>query len=352
MSNLACVLGTRIIERKNQTMNRSLLVLGVFAIVATCGCRAAQLQKDQDQMRDRLLELQTEQIMDNVIRARNSMPILHVDYKTTTGTVTQNADVGVDGSHSWPAISNTINWMVGGSHNQVLTVTGEPVYDQDLVYRAYLQFLHKPGRLVVSSECPPSGAAHIVRQRGDLYYWVPVEYAVDFLDLALSTTVMRGKPITPPTKTERLIVDVVVRPVEIPNMPTTAFKFIIQFDKAVRSSEGKMKVTINEQDKPKEFPLKEFSAGILGDELSEKDPVVGFGEYTDRLVVFQDFEGEPNPRATADNLVKSLKEKTVEIESFHFLPEVPATEVALLKSLETEMRLFRIQSQSVRPARR
>jgi len=66
------------------------------------------------------------------------------------------------------------------------------------VYDAYLAFLTLPGSLQASYSPPPKGAAHVCRQCGDQYYWVPVEFKRDFLRLALLTTAQRGKSLLPP----------------------------------------------------------------------------------------------------------------------------------------------------------
>ena len=58
------------------------------------GCRSQQLACDQDQFRSRILELYTNQIMDNLVRVDQGLPIVQMDYTNITGTVTQNATAG------------------------------------------------------------------------------------------------------------------------------------------------------------------------------------------------------------------------------------------------------------------
>jgi hypothetical protein len=163
------------------------------------GCRAEQLESDQDRFRSALLQLETNQIMDNVVRAYNGLPIVHMDYSSITGTVSQTPSGQISGSTQTTApVTNMIAYMLGFSQTNQLTVTANPVVDKPDVYAAYLDFVGKPGRLVVSPTPPPPETAHIVRCFNGSYYWVPLEYRIDFLEMALKTSVMRGAPTAPP----------------------------------------------------------------------------------------------------------------------------------------------------------
>src|SRR5262245_48869884 len=66
-------------------------LIWVAVIFAFAGCQARQLANDQDSMRQAVLDLHTNQIMDNLIRIRQGLPILHVDYLHMTGTISQTA---------------------------------------------------------------------------------------------------------------------------------------------------------------------------------------------------------------------------------------------------------------------
>ena len=55
-----------------------MIVVGLLAAIA--GCRTEQLRYDQDQMRQAVLDLYTNQIMDNLIRAYCGMPMVQIDY--------------------------------------------------------------------------------------------------------------------------------------------------------------------------------------------------------------------------------------------------------------------------------
>src|SRR5258708_623877 len=64
----------------------------VFAVLLCCntsiGCVVPELRNDQDKIRSALLDLYTNQIIDNLIRASDGMPIIQLDYTNATGTVT------------------------------------------------------------------------------------------------------------------------------------------------------------------------------------------------------------------------------------------------------------------------
>src|ERR1700724_3054963 len=45
-------------------------------LIADSGCRSQQLARDEDHIRCAVLELQTNQIMDNLIRIRRGLPII------------------------------------------------------------------------------------------------------------------------------------------------------------------------------------------------------------------------------------------------------------------------------------
>ena len=80
-------------------------LVGVLLLAATCsGCAVHGVHKDHDLIRTTLLDLYTDQIIDNLVRAANNMPIIQVDYTQATAMVT---------------ITNSIS----GSDTQMLTVS-------------------------------------------------------------------------------------------------------------------------------------------------------------------------------------------------------------------------------------
>src|SRR4051794_21243067 len=63
----------------------------LLCLLAGAGCRSQQLAHDQDQFRGVLLDLYTNQIMDNLVRTKNGLPIIQLDYTNVAGQITQNA---------------------------------------------------------------------------------------------------------------------------------------------------------------------------------------------------------------------------------------------------------------------
>lgn len=205
---------------------RPRLHLLLVTTVVLCGCRAAQIQSDQDRFRSALLDMLTNQVMDNLVRAHNGYPIIQLDYTRATGTVSHSAAANLGGGLSVSDdrtiagaaitvgryITDSLSYGISGDQYNQLTVTAEPVLNNNEVYDAYLDFL-KPDpefgpRLVATMEPPPSNAAHIVRECGEMYYWVPVGFKYDFLELALATTVQRGRALSIPEFFEATVVSI------------------------------------------------------------------------------------------------------------------------------------------------
>src|SRR5262249_56683326 len=69
-------------------------LLAVLCGLLTSGCAVHALHKDQDQIRCALLDLYTNQVLDNLVRAANGMPIIQLDYTQAQGTITIRNTVG------------------------------------------------------------------------------------------------------------------------------------------------------------------------------------------------------------------------------------------------------------------
>jgi hypothetical protein len=194
-------------------MRRSIAIL-VLLSAGLSGCAVHELHSDQDKIRCSLLDLYTNQIMDNLIRAHNKMPIIQVDYANATATVTakEMSSLGdmLVATHTNAlttaamrvlALTNTtVNTLTtGGSldHTNQVSVIASPVTASDAVYDAYEAFLAIDGSLNMTCEPPPPGTAHLCKRCGKNYYWVPVGYEREFLRLALATTAQRGGSATP-----------------------------------------------------------------------------------------------------------------------------------------------------------
>jgi hypothetical protein len=338
-----------------------------FVAVVLCsfasGCRSAQLKKDQDCMRGALLDLYTNQIMDNLIRASNGYPIVQLDYSDITGTITQNSNASYGGNQNLETgrnevgittlrqFTNFFDYSIGGSQENQLTITANPVLNNNEVYNAYLEFLEKPERFIVSDEPPPPGAAHIVRcvpidpcEAGcepckgkkcvkKKYYWVPCEYRYDFLRLALVTTVQRGQPLEVPDFFEVTVEKAEdTTPDNLKKKKQT--RFTLYFDKGIPNDSGDMRVTLS--DAAYHFRLDRYTDPVDG-------AVVKKGDKIDRLWLLLTPD---DPFGQTPNLLQAgLEGKKVRVDLDSYRPTLPTTE-DLLKSIRRNVGLIRLQQVS------
>lgn len=206
----------------NDSRNAGVKGIGMCRSILLCvwcllisGCVVNQLRNDQDRIRLMVQELQTNQLMDNLVRASNGMPIIQLDYSAAQTTVTMKDSAMVsDGNavtHSNVLTTaatttvmttrmavNTLMSSLSFDHTNEVAVGATPLTTSVEAYNAYLQFLAIPGSLQVSPNPPPPGAGHVCKQYGKEYYWVPVEFKDQFFDLGLATTSERGRLLIPP----------------------------------------------------------------------------------------------------------------------------------------------------------
>ena len=164
------------------------IAVATLAVMTFGGCRAHQLQQDQDAIRIAVMDMYTNQIMDNLVRAHNGYPFVQMQYQDITGTVGNDGSIGAGVADVG---SRLMDITFGGSQRNVLTVTANPVTDNDAVYLAFLDFVRpQAGNFFCTCDPPPCGAAHMSVCCDGMYYWVPADKKHEFLRLALSTSVM------------------------------------------------------------------------------------------------------------------------------------------------------------------
>src|SRR6267378_192499 len=73
---------------------------------ALSGCAVHETHKDHDLIRTTLLELYTNQIMDNLVRTANRFPIIQLDYNNASTQVTITNNIG--GNDSQVATSSNV----------------------------------------------------------------------------------------------------------------------------------------------------------------------------------------------------------------------------------------------------
>ena len=187
---------------------RVISALMALALASLCtGCLARQVANDGVNARQALLDMYTDQVMDNLIRAHDNLPFVQVQYSDVT---VQDADlVGSTLAVNWPVQATTYGATGNASRSRTMSFVANPISDQNDIYDAYLTFANDPGLFIVTCD-DPGEAAHICRKHDKKYYWVPVEAGPMFLNLAMITTFKRGPESVPPGAYEVTIVDVKV----------------------------------------------------------------------------------------------------------------------------------------------
>jgi hypothetical protein len=222
------------------------------------GCAVHQAHKDQDLIRTTLLDLYTHQIMDNLIRTANGLPIIQLQYTTAQAAVTITGTIGGSDSQAatvsnvlaLPAaslsatrtiVTTLLGSMSGTNQNQVV-LAATPVTTSNEVYDAYLSYLSKPDSLIVSCDPPAKGTYHLCRKYEGNYYWIPLWRRPDFFRLSLVTTAQRGKSLAPPDAYYEVAVQGVVeeRPgaVQPPGVPQSAKVFVVKLNKTIPNDSG------------------------------------------------------------------------------------------------------------------
>jgi hypothetical protein len=190
---------------------RTIAVL--LALCFASGCLTRQVARDGINFRQALLDIYTDQVMDNLIRASQNRPFVQLAYRnlivtdaqTCKASASNEADPSSNKSvakatsallTSMHAFTDRI--LFGGSlqRDRTMQFLSDPVTGQKDVYEYYLAFANDPA-LFCSSQGEPKCAVHIKKKCDGKWYWVPQEASGVFLQLALKTTFMRG-PQTPP----------------------------------------------------------------------------------------------------------------------------------------------------------
>lgn len=200
-----------------------------LVLLALPSCAARRAETSQRDMRCTLMTLTEEQMLDNLVRLNEGLPILHIDYTNLNAVLTDTAgastaDLGytkvdnvfkvIDGA-AVPANdgflgagSKTVatRGSTSGTLATALTFQGTPVIGKSLVYAAYLDYLNlREGKMTsthsrrladgtmqpimpleLSTSALPQGAC-ILKQRYDCGWWyIPREYIVEFRSLGLA----------------------------------------------------------------------------------------------------------------------------------------------------------------------
>ena len=205
--------------RKVGEMRRGIAVITILVpFLASAGCRSQQLGYDQNQFRQVLLSMYEDQLMDNLIPARTACRSCTLTTRISRGRSLTRVRRMWEAARracarprsrsrrrrrlgrSCRVASQAFSYGLNTSQINQLTVTANPIVDNSALYLAYVNFVERPGRLIESCDPPPPGAAHVMRQSGKKFYWVPEEYRNEFMEVASGRTACGRTPATrPPT---------------------------------------------------------------------------------------------------------------------------------------------------------
>jgi hypothetical protein len=316
------------------------LVLCLSVALGLVGCRSAQLGNDQADMRQTLLRLYEEQVLDNLIRAKEKYPIVQVDYSNMTGTMNQVASTNVGSSMT--RVTNTpsnaltsffirtVTWVAnfGASASETanLTMTGQPVIAVDSVYQEYIDALAQDPDLIAKlgkDKTLDSKDYHLKREfQGDTWY-VPAAKKDAFFKLYLATTVQRQTKL--PIKID---VDTTVLAVgKIERLSPTQSRLQLLLKDKIANDSGRLTV---------------FISGVGESSFTyQPRPDIPDGKPTDQVFLNND-ESQP-PVLKGEDLAKALANKSVRLKNDTFLPGVAPPPAVPNESIRSQLELLRLQ---------
>lgn len=225
----------------------SLTLMALIALpLSLTQCTTTHMQMDQTQLREVLVDYTENQIVDNVIRARNSMPIIHMDMEHVDAVVKTSLSASVGGGHTRTSsidrsrsssrnfeesdgngyygggttssrisrylgfttglaasVTRPFSWSTAGERDNTIDVQMIPVMDENAVYDAYEKFVNLNGGdsvrdslhfAIPDTKAPhpddPDGV-HVGKKWRGVFYWVPNKYKKEFFKLSLAAGVKR-----------------------------------------------------------------------------------------------------------------------------------------------------------------
>jgi hypothetical protein len=228
----------------------------VLLLVATSyGCQGVRLVREGEATRNAILDLYTEQAMDNLVRARCNMPFVQLAYRDigvqdldtlgasindTYGDTNEVTRTGLAiVTSAVHTVSNSLMIGASQSRSKTLSYSAQPVTDQNDIYLDYLAFANDPGLLMES--CVEPKCYHVRRKCNGKWYWVPPEAGPVFLALVLKTSMMRGPELLPQPFYTRKIVD--VHPLAEASEKREVS--IIEFDKTIPFGDAMMDIKLD-----------------------------------------------------------------------------------------------------------
>jgi hypothetical protein len=320
------------------------LAIALCVAGSISGCATTEVKVDQDKIRTAMIDLYTNQVIDNLILAANGLPFVQLDYTNATATVTVSENGTIGGSQQvvdnrplnaaarMAAVTRSIttgwNYGVGATNSNQIALTANPAINNNEIYDAYLEFLTLPGSLRVSNDPPPPGAAHLCRKWKGCYYWVPVEFRTEFLRLSLLANVQRGKRLLPvPDYYAVTLLEITDSFQDDFQKKSGIMDLTIKIDVKVPNDDGRLAIDLD-GGKKAEFPVKQFQA------KDDSTPVM-----TDEIVVVFDPKKFPEFK-TVDDL-KSKFNTGVKLYLKHSRPDSPPSTDDLLRNVRFQLEQIR-----------
>jgi len=311
------------------------------------GCLSRQVAKDGMGFRQALLDMYTDQAMDNLIRARNNMPFVQVAYRNLlvqdtdrlTGKLDATQTVGASRDQTFATgVSAVVRrslqnvYALGGSasRDRQMSFYADPITDKNDIYEAYLLFAHNPELLMVSDRKPTCNV-HLMRKKDHQYYWIPVEAGPAFLDLVLRTAFMRGPETAPPAYYDVKI----ARIADKKDAGEGLISLFLVFNRKVPNGSATLVATLKDGRKVR-LGLDRVVEAYKVDGKDVKPPA--HGEEIDRLRAMW------NPEAEGFTDLNLLESKAVHLYSHFFPPEAPTPDVAIQRVIDDLGRIRANQS--------
>ncbi|MBN2589963.1 MAG: hypothetical protein JXA96_08870 [Sedimentisphaerales bacterium] len=308
----------------------AIFLLNVFLMLILSGCIAQTHHREQSSIRETILKLTEEQIVDNLIRCREGYPMIHIKYKTIEGTVTLNKSGGISSNRneSSSVIDDLFGFSAESKQTNALKLVAEPVYNNSAIYDLYKNAADK---LILEGRVPDDlQEIEVIRRRfnGKNYYILLKckEQKKAFGELCYN---ILNADLSVPEKKVIKISEVTCKEYreDASNVPKPGIiEVTFEFDKKVRNVESKMKLS-KEIDK---LPMI-YKLDIV------EDPNTKYGEMTSKLVyIYQKEVDNIDP----NDLVEKLKDKEVEINT-DFKIEYP--EQGILEQILEELKVIRLK---------
>jgi hypothetical protein len=295
-------------------------------------------------MRDTLLDLYEQQVLDNLVRTKLKYPIVQIDYSNLTGTLSQAASGNVGGAET--RVHNTsgtvvgtflrrvatsvFNYSVGASQTAQLAMTGQPVVATDSVYKAYVDAIARDEDLVKKATGPlAAGTYHLAHKFNDEVWYVPIEKKAAFFKVYLDTTVLRQTkvPVVLEVKTAILFT---ARIDPVTGSPNNYYVELVLRDKIPNDS-GQIVIPVNGVARAFRYqPVRE----------KDGDLVTPIGQPTDHIAILYAETGDALP---VKEFVKVIAGKEVTVKNDTFVAGYVPPLRNQLEELRSQQELQRLQ---------